>query len=238
MENILKLLGKPVISIYDGTLEGFVKNILVDKKLKKILWLEIFDDESQDEKMLDAKSLYSLNNDAIMIKNNEKMYLSNTIDTNCINPIGYKVYGIDGKYESKISDIIFDDKFDITSIVMQNNLTLSKKQILNVGINLIIMTEKKVQIKNFKPKSKINLDIKNEEKVESFDYNNTITIKSQPNKILTAGSEFLIGRKVGQNVYSETKQLLIKKNSRITSQIIDIASQNGKLKELTTYSVI
>ena len=237
MENILKLLGKPVISIYDGTLEGFVKNVLVDKKLKKIMWLEIFNDESQDENVLDIKNIFALKNDAIMIKNNEKLYLSNMINTNCINPIGYKVYNINGKYESRIANFDFDENFIIKSIILQNNLVLDKKHIFNVGNGIILKTENNVKIKSFKPKAVIKTNIKKEQKVEAMEEKN-VTIKAQPNKILTAGSEFLIGRKVGQNIYSETKQLLIKKNSKITSQIIDIASQNGRLKELTSYSVI
>ncbi|HAJ77827.1 MAG TPA: hypothetical protein DCO89_02015 [Clostridiales bacterium] len=238
MENVLKLLGKPVVSIYNGTLEGFVKNILVDKKLKKIAWLEIFDDENQDEKILDATNIYALNNDAIMIKNNEKLYVANTIDTNCINPIGYKVYNINGKYENKITDLVFDEKLYVKSIVLQDDLLLDEKSVLNVGNNIIIKTDETVKIQYFKPKSKIKLSINKEEKVEALEEKNAVIIKSHPNKILTAGYEFLIGRKVGQNIYSETKQLLVKKNSKITNQIIDIASQNGKLKELTTYSVI
>ena len=58
-----------------------------------------------------------------------------------------------------------------------------------------------------------------------------------PKKMLTTSFDFLIGRKVGQNLYAENGQLIAKKQSKITNHIIDIASQNGKLKELTTYSV-
>ena len=237
MENLLNLLGKPVISIYNGTLEGFVKNVLVDNKLKKILWLEIFDDENQDEKILNVKSIFSLKNEAIMIKNNEGIFNSNTIDFNCVNPLGFKVYDIDGKFESKITNLLFDDKFNITSTLLQNNLSLDNNTILNTGNNLIIKSNKKVKISYFKPKAKIELQQNIEQKVEALEIKNTPVIKAHPNKFLTAGSEFLIGRKVGQNIYSNSKQLLVKKNSKITNQIIDIASKNGKLKELTTFSI-
>lgn len=238
MENILKLLGKPVISIYNGNLQGYVKNVLVDKKFEKILWLEIFDDESQDEKLVDMKSVFSLNNDAVMTKNDENTYIYNTINANCINPIGFKVYCLNGKYDSKIADLFFDEKLKINSILLQNGSTLLTKNIFNIGDNIVIKSEQNVKLSNFKPKAKIRIENNVvDQKIEAMDSKNVSTIKAHPNKILTAGYEFLIGRKVGQNIYSETKQLLIKKNSKITGQIIDIASQNGKLKELTTYSI-
>ena len=237
MENISQLLGKPVINIYNGTLEGYVKNVLLDKKLQKILWLEIFDDNSQEEKLVSLKSVYSLNNEAIMIKNNENLFLLNTVNTDCINPIGYKIYNINGKFENKIVDAIYDEKQNIKTILLQNNTELKITEILNVGFGIIIKKDNKnVKLYCFKPKTKIIKNINTEQKVEALRKNNQV--KQHPNKILTAGYEFLIGRKVGQNIYSENQQLLVKKNSRITNQIIDIASQNGKLKELTTYSVV
>ena len=239
MENIVKLLGKPVINIYDGKLEGYVKNFLTDKKLKKIVWLEIFDDENQDEKILYAKNIFALDKDAIMIKNSEKIYLSNTINSECINPIGYKVYNINGKYENYVNNISFNNSFNIESITLQGGNELNKSKIVNVGDKIIIKSENKIKMHKFKPKSIINLENALDQKVETLSEENKIyKIKSHPNKILTAGSEFLIGRKVGQNIYTETKQLLVKKNSKITNQIIDIASANGKLKELTTYSIM
>ena len=60
MEKLSKLLGKPVINIFDAQLEGYVKNILIDDKFQKALWLEIFDDDNQEEKLVDAKGIYSI----------------------------------------------------------------------------------------------------------------------------------------------------------------------------------
>lgn len=239
MENVSQLLGKPVISIYNGNLEGFVKNVLIDKKLKKLLWLEIFDDESQEEKLVSLKNICYLNNDAIMLKNNENIFLMNTLETNCINPIGYKVYELNGKFDDKIIDFVYDKSLNIETVILQNNKQLKIDEILNVGFGIVIKKDNSnVKLYNFKPKTKIitNDDIK-EQKVEALERKITM-VKQHPNKILTAGYEFLIGRKVGQNIYSENKQLLVKKNTKISNQVIDIASQNGKLKELTTYSVI
>ena len=102
LEKISKILGKPVISIFDGTVEGYVKNVFADKKLCKVLWLCVFDDESQEEKLVETKNVYSFCEDAVMIKNNAGTYLLGTVDLQEINPIGYKIYQLNGKQKNKI----------------------------------------------------------------------------------------------------------------------------------------
>ncbi len=237
LENISKLLGKPVINIYDGNLEGYVKNVLVDANLKKVVWAEIFDDNTQEDTILSFKDIFCLNNDAIMIKNNSGVLIAETVDTLCINPIGYKIYSLDGKYEDKVLDIVFDEKYKITKILLTDNRVLEHENILKIGNGIIIKKENRhVNISAFRPKTMINTAIQTEQTVETLD--NKKPLSSNPKKLLATGFEFLIGRKVGQNIYSENKQLIIKKQSKITPHIINLASQNGKLKELTTYSII
>ena len=237
MENTSKLLGKPVINIYDGNLEGYVKNVLVDTNLKKVVWAEIFDDNTQEDIILSFKDIFCLNNDAIMIKNNSNVLIAETVDTSCINPIGYKIYNLDGKYENKVLDIAFDEKYKITKILLDDDKILKHENILKIGNGIIIKKENRhVSISTFKPKSSINTTLQTEQTVEIL--NNKKPLSSNPKKLLATGFEFLIGRKVGQNIYSENKQLIIKKQSKITPHIINLASQSGKLKELTTYSII
>ena len=237
MENVSKLLGKPVINIYDGVLEGYIKNILVNTKLEKVVWVEIFDDNTQEDKIINIKDIYYLNNDAVMIKNNSNVFIAETINTFCINPIGYKIYTLEGKYQDKVVDLIFDDKNKINKILLSNNEYLEYQSILKVGNGIIIKKEKKnMKITNFRPQSISNTNNLPEQTVEIM--NNATQISNNPKKMLATGFEFLVGRKVGQNIYSENKQLIIKKQSKITPHIINIASQNGKLKELTTFSII
>ena len=237
MENVSKLLGKPVINIYDGVLEGYIKNILVNTKLEKVVWVEIFDDNTQEDKIINIKDIYYLNNDAVMIKNNSNVFIAETVNTSCINPIGYKIYTLEGKYQNKVADLIIDDKNKINKILLSDGEKLEYYSILKVGNGIIIKKEKKnMKITNFKPKSISSLNNWPEQSVEIM--NNTIQISTNPKKLLATGFEFLVGRKVGQNIYSENKQLIIKKQSKITPHIINIASKNGKLKELTTYSII
>lgn len=237
MEKVSKILGKPVINIFEGKLEGYVKNIYADKKLQKVLWLCLFDDETQEEKLVDCKGIYCFKENAVMIKNSSELYLFDTIKLEELNPIGYKVYSLDGKETGKILDFEVDDKFNIQEIYLQDNTTLDKKYILCIGNNVIIQKDNiHISVANFRPKQPVEVQNQTNQKVEILTTENQTKIS--PKKVLTAGYEFLIGRKVGQNIFAENGQLIAKKQSKITSQIIDIASQNGKLKELTTYSVI
>ena len=237
LENISKLLGKPVINIYEGNLEGYIKNVLVDTSLKKVVWVEIFNDNNQEDIILNFKDIFCLNNDAVMIKNNSNIFIAETINTSCINPIGYKIYNLEGKYEDKVIDITFDDKYKISQIILSSDKTLAQEHILKVGNGIIIKKENKnIGLHNFKPKTLINATTTTEQTVRIL--NDKKPVSANPKKILGTGSGFLIGRKVGQNIYTENKQLIIKKQSKITPHIINLASKNGKLKELTTFSII
>ena len=235
-EQISKLLGKPVISIYNGTLEGYIKNALLDKKMNKLLWLEIFDDDSQEEKLVEAKYVYCLLNDAVMLKNSDGIYVAETTMFEGINPIGCKVYDINGTFAGKITDVTFDERLFVDKILLQDEMTLEKRDILVANGNIAIKkTTENIKISNFKPRTKIfDMNI-NEQIVEI--QNESKASKSPLPKKIPAGYEFLIGRKVGQNIYADNKQIIVKKQSKITSQIIDVASRNGKLKELTSLSL-
>ena len=236
MEKLSKLLGKPVINIFDGILEGYVKNVLLDEKLQKVVWIEIFDDENQEEKLVDAKSIFYTNQDAIMIKNGEHIFLADTMVQKETNPIGFKVYLINGKYVDKIIDAEIDDKLKVKNIILKNEKTLDKKAILSIGKNVIVQkTNKNIKLSTFAP-NKVKIDDKTNSFVEILNNQPKPQIQ-MPKKVLTTSYEFLIGRKVGKNLYAENGQLIAKKQSKITSHIIDTASQNGKLKELTTFSL-
>ena len=236
LERITKILGKPVLSIYDGEFIGYIKNVFVDEKLRKVLWLCIFDDNTEEEKIISPKGVYSFEGNAVMIKNKADIFLAGTIITKDISLIGYKIYSLDGTVTGKITDIEVDSKLYITNIFQQNDEQFDKTTVLKIGNSIIIQKNSKTdKLNDFRPRQISDLQISNNRKVVALKEQNQNKI--QPTKLLTDGYGFLIGRKVGQNIYSENGTLLAKKQSVITAHLIDTASQNGKLKELTTYSL-
>ena len=48
---------------------------------------------------------------------------------------------------------------------------------------------------------------------------------------------FLINRKVSRNIVNFNGEIIIKENQIINSKILDIARINGKIRELTKYSI-
>ena len=236
MEKISQFVGKPVINIFDGVIEGYVKHTLVDRKLKKVNWICIFDDETEEEKLIDTKSVVGFEFDAVMIKNSAGTYQTTEVDTLDINPINYRVFKTNGEDCGKILDFDFDEKFNIQNIFLSKNTTFDKCNILKTGNNIIIQKSKQTdklfcygvkQPKELKDAKDIAVSVQKTQ-------NNLTTL---PSKMLTNGYGFLIGRKVGQNIFAENGSLIAKKQSVITTHIIDTASKNGKLNELTKYSL-
>lgn len=234
LKKISVLVGKPIVSIFEGKMIGYVKNVIFDDKINKIDWIEFFDEENENEFVISAKDVYAID-DIITIKNNDCVIPKNIVALEEKNPINFSVVSVDGKNVGKIIDIELDDKLKIDCFVINNNSKILPNQMLNIGKNIaVLQPEKTTKISHYKPNTKIftkNVKTNNLVTIENKSFNqNKITV---PKKILTDNFSFLIGRKLDKNIYTDNKQLIAKKHSIITSQIIDVASKNGKLKELT-----
>lgn len=230
LKKISDLLGKPILSIFDGQLEGFVKSVYFNKKFEKLCWIEFFDDSTQEEKIINAKNIYHVGNDALTIKNNDDIYLENLVFNDCINPINLDLYSVDGNKIGKIVDITINEKFLVENIVLTESKIISQKNILNAGKNVVLYKDENENIKvsNFKNKVKIT-SRKTTNKVKIMQ----TKTKPLPTKIVTKNYDFLIGKKIDKNIYADNNELIIKKHTKVTRMIIDIACKKGKLKELT-----
>lgn len=238
---VKELLGKPVISIYDGKIEGYVNNVAFDKKLNKLKGIQFFNDDTQEELFTFTTNIYKVGEDAITIKNSADMLLANTLNIDNINPINFEVFSIYGKLISKLTDVEIDNFYKVNSIVLQNNDILKPADILNLGNNVMLIkdTSKNIKLCNFKKQTKIIPNSKNNILVEiqqDLPLLNTV-VNPIPTKLTTNNYSFLIGRKVDKNIYADNKELIIKKQSKITNTVIDIACKYGKLKDLTISSL-
>ena len=65
-----------------------------------------------------------------------------------------------------------------------------------------------------------------------MDKNNTIL----PQRTV-ANFNFLLNRKVSKNIVNFNGEIIIKENQIINSKVLDIAKNNGKIRELTKYSL-
>ena len=90
------LVGKPVVSIFDGKMIGIINNVLFDGKFSKIEWIQLFDDNDDFECVISTKNICSID-DVVMIKNCDCVLNASTVDIEPRNPTNYSVFSMIGK---------------------------------------------------------------------------------------------------------------------------------------------
>lgn len=226
------MIGKPIVSIYDGKIEGIVKNVLFDKKLTKILALQIFDDNSQEEKIVKEQDIYFVGQDAITIKNSSCV-LFDFADENCFaSPVNKNIFTTQGNTVGKIVDVELDDSNKTTKL-LTTATQIAITNVLSAGEDVILLKpQKSAKLQQFKSKNKIPQNKNN----IVVTIQNKIMPPQKPKKITTSNVDFLIGRKISKNLYADNGELLAKKGTKISAVVIETVCKNGKLKELTTLS--
>ena len=238
MWKVSNIISSFVVSVFDGQVEGVVNNILFNnKKQAKYLIISRNDEEFF---VLDTKDIYKLGNNTVIIKNSTVLNLMDNKEQeikDCFSPINSIVVNIDGDFLGYVIDINLDEKFNIISVNSQDEKTINLKQILNLSDSAIIVcSNNKIvpKLSRFKQKEKIKIPTKNNENltVEIMDKNNTIL----PQRTV-ANFNFLLNRKVSKNIVNFNGEIIIKENQIINSKVLDIAKINGKIRELTKYSL-
>lgn len=235
MSKVSNIISSYVISIFDGQIEGVVSNILFDEK-KKAKYLIISQNDEQFW-VLETSKIYKLGEGAVIIKNATHLNLMESKELeikNCFSPINSIVVSIDGNVVGYVSDIELDNKYNIKNFVARDGQLVGLNSIVNMSDSVIITcNEKKPKLSTFKNKNTIKINnINSEEKVKILEKNDTIL----PNRIVT-NYNFLINRKVSKNISNFNGEIIIKENQIINSKILDIARINGKIRELTKYSL-
>ncbi len=227
-----EIIGKQVFDIYNANIIGTIHDACFDEKYKKVLGFYFFD-QDENEFYLKNSNIYS-NSDYITVKNSSKVSSDFSL-VNPLSPIGKNVVGVSGKDYGTLSDVEFDEKYNITNFVT-NIKSFSPTEILQISSNMVIGDEK-VKLNSFKPKnvkSAINLD------------NLTVTMMRLPDedtqvqklmpKKLTVNSDILIGKKLTKDIIGKNNELILKQNQTITAKQLIVAKQHDKLNELF-YSV-
>ncbi len=236
MLKVSNIISSYVVSVYNGQIEGVVSNILFNEK-KRAKYLIISQNDEQFL-VLDTAKIYKIGDGAVIVKN------SNTLDLmaskeleikNCFSPINSIVVSLNGNFLGYVSDIELDEKLNMKNFVVREGEVINLNNIVNISDSAIIIStdEKKPKLGNFKEKSKIQISLNNS--------NEIVNILEKPDTILpnrtVTNYNFLINRKVSKNILNFNGEVIIKENQIITSKILDIARINGKIRELTKYSL-
>lgn len=232
-----------VLSLYEGELLGVVDKLLFDKKLKKLVELELIGDDGV-KLILPAKNIYHIGKNAITVRNNQAVNIKTETCELCANPSGSKTYTIQGEFLGIIEEIFFNDKFLIEKIELDNNTSLDPNLLASCGKNTVIFYEKdkKLDLKKFTPikqsKSLKNkpIETSNILQEQSLVEENKNIVPVDENKQKAKINEFLIGRICTKDIFNFNNELLIKAHSSVTKKNLKEISKFGKLRELMLFS--
>ena len=214
-----QLISMPLISLYDEQMLGIVTNVYVYRN--KIIALLIVDDDNYDEYVLFTKDLYSIGANAAIVTNSTKLYLLQSIELSLnkyLCPLGHMCVSLDGNIYSRLTNISFDTKYNITSVSCANQQYTD----MCFWHNLCIVGKTKHK-HLYKPKTKI------------FNTSDTRIVQTTTTPPLQNIS-MLIGKHTTEHITSNNGEILVRKNTKITPSIVAKLGSVGKLKELQLHS--
>ncbi len=230
-----------VLSLYEGELLGVVDKLYFDKKLKKLIELELIG-EDDIRLILPTKNIYRIGKNAITVKNNQAVNLKVTANENASCPIGSKAYSINGEYLGSIKEISLNEKYITEKLSLDNNNTLDISTLASFGKNTIIFNDANntIDVKKFTPNKTpkiyktittqnaeiLPIDATNENK-------NIVPVDTQIQQ--NKNPDFLLGRICSKDIYNFNNELLIKANSIVNKKNLKEIKRFGKLRELMLY---
>ncbi len=206
------IIGIQVISVYEGQVLGYVKNLIFSADYKKLKALVICDSKIEEKQyMLDVKNILNLQ-DVLFVKNSTLLQVNAVQQDN--SPINLPAFLLDGKKLGIVCDVILDDKFIVSTFETSEQ---NVNNIAKISKDLIIFGNENCKFKlcNCKPRTE-------KQKVVQ-------TVNKNSNVI---NIPFLIGKKVVKDIFTFNNEIIIRNGSVVTEKIIQIAKVNGKLREL------
>ena len=238
MWKVSNIISSYVVSVFNGQIEGVVSNILFNEK-RHAKYLIISQNDEQFW-VLDTANIFKLGDGAVIIKNSDCLNLMASKELeikNCFSPINSIVVSLNGNFLGYVTDIELDEKFNILSFSSTNKNAVNLNEIINLSESVIITTHgvnNKPKLSRFKTKQQIN-------KIQPKSDTRVVSALTEPDTILpnrtVTNYNFLINRKVSKNIVNFNGEIIIKENQIINSKVLDIARINGKIRELTKYSL-
>lgn len=233
-----ELLQKPILSLYEGELIGNINKVFFDKNKNKIKSFEIINEEDITY-CLYPKFIYTIGKHAITIKNKQNLILS--LNEDCIGnialPMNAKVFSIQGEYLGTVIDYTITDKYEIESLVIDNQQLISISNLASCSNNSIVVygMDSRVNISSFRYriKNKTTESCKVKVLPKLFASFNKIAPHSSAKK-----QNFIVGRVCTRDILDNQQNIIIKQNSTITEQTLALASSKNKLQDLMKYSKI
>ena len=212
---------------------------MFDYRQKKINYACILNECDNIPKIVKFSEIYKIGKQCIFIKNKSYVDLQTNCEKemeNCTNPINLKVYNLDGEFIGISNDIIINDKYEIDKLLLNNGKIIEAKRIFNISNSLILIDNKQVTLSKFKPKQNITKPKITETKVMILSNLKEEPAPTPPATKIITDARFLVGRILSKDIIAINGEMIAKKDSVITSDIISKASSYGKLVEIARYS--
>lgn len=228
-----------VLSLYEGDLLGKVDKLYFDKKLKKLVELELVGLEGA-RLSLPTKNIYRVGKNAITVKNNQMIAIKERAQDLVVAPMESKVYSISGEFLGVVKDLCLNEKFITEKLTLEKDIVLNVSDLLSCGKNTVIFNtkDKKISAKNFvpinEPKTfKVEIDQHIKTLPIETDNKQIVPVENKPTNI--QNTDFLVGRICVKNIFNFNNELLVKEKTVITKKILKEICKYGKLRELMLY---
>lgn len=226
-----------VLSLFEGELLGVVDKLYFDKKLKKLIEIELIG-ENNVKLILPTKNIYHVGKNAITVKNNQAVSIKVEASEFCPSPVNSKAYSINGEYLGIIKELTFNEKYLTEKISLDNGKTLQVNQLASCGKNTVIFYDdnKKVDIKKFTPNKspkQLKLETVQTAEILPIENPNIVPVEEKPKQIQNAN--FLLGRVCTKDIFNFNNEILIKAHSVVNKKNLKEINRFGKLRELMLY---
>lgn len=207
-----ELISKKVYAIYEGNEIGYILNFSLNEKMDKLDFLELASLFEENEFIFKAEDISAITEDAVFIKSEKSLMFETNAKIN--NPIGKKIFSLDGKFLGKVKDVEFD-KFAVKKII-GSDCEILTKYIYSYGNDCLFFSKNK--IKKERPIEKIC----------------SVEVKAQvllPKKEKSQGIDY-IGKTIWKDILDENHIIIFRKNTVVTPKIVLEAKRLSLLKRL------
>ena len=211
MANTNDFLSKPVVTLDEGKNCGIITNVIFDEKLTEAKGFTVFDREAMKYLTLGTDKIKKCGSDAIIIQSEND--LTENIDD--VAKKHYDVYDTRGKHLGLVYETEFDKNYKVKRIMCRGG-NITPKRITAISKDTILV----------KPLPNIQKSGENAEPPP--DRQRVTSIRT---------GVFLIGRKCDKTVLDKNNEVIVRKDTAITAEVLKKARINGKLLELSLHAV-
>jgi len=210
------IISKKVYSIDEGLEIGYVLNISLSERVEKIQYLQVASLFEEKELMLNYKDVNAISEEAVFVKNSKQLFFDANLRMN--NPIGKKIFSINGKSLGVVNDVEIEK--DIVKKIIGSSCEVLPKYIYSCGEDCLFFSKNR---------------LKNQKKQEKNAKNNEINVKIQkvslPYEEKIKGTK-LIGKSIFKDILDKNCVVVFRKNTKVTPAVLVEAKQKGVLKIL------